>query len=402
VLLVDINLPRRQLFRLMGRTGFKARWCELPQPEAWLAETAGSPASSYREGLGHLVAGQTDTFVRVLINTLPAHLPLLYLEGYRACREWVKRNWDGSHTRTAVTASALIGNETFKFLAAALKERGARLIEVQHGGAYGSARYNPMEVLQKGTGDQVWSWGWGGESANGVKPMPNPNLSLVAQKRRGHSGSGRPFIFYVGNNIPRYHYRTWSCPTAGQGAQYLDWQVRFLKALQTETRAGLIFRPYPLDYGWDLRRRLLDACPGLRLDDPANDYYAELQEASLVVCDMNQTTLLESLAANIPTIAFWDPHLWELRAEAEADFQLLRAAGILHHEPEGAAAAVNDFWPQAADWWNQTGVQQAREQFVQRHALNAPEWARQWSDCLNNIIADTLPEGLDRGRSNHF
>jgi putative transferase (TIGR04331 family) len=117
---------------------------------------------------------------------------------------------------------------------------------------------------------------------------------------------------------------------------------------------------------------------------------------------MNQTTLLESLAANIPTIAFWDPRLWELRAEAEADFQLLRAAGILHHEPEAAAAAVHDFWPQVKDWWNQTGVQQAREQFVQRHALNSPEWARQWCDCLNNIIADKLPEGLDRGRPNHF
>jgi putative transferase (TIGR04331 family) len=210
--------------------------------------------------------------------------------------------------------------------------------------------------------------------------MACPKLSLLAAKRRNKRGKG--YIFYAGNILPRYYYHNWSCPTGPQFREYLDWQIGFLKALNPEVQDRVIFRANPLDWGWGVRQRVQEACPEVRLDDPSNDFYDGLLGASLKVCDMNQTTLLESMAADIPTIAFWDPNRWELRPEAEPYFQQLRDAGILYDSPGEAARAVNCMWPEVDHWWRQPEVQQARRSFAHRYALQSPHWARQWRECL--------------------
>jgi putative transferase (TIGR04331 family) len=390
VLLVDMYQPLRGIMKLMLVTGLQARWCDLPEPERWVQNSA--PAShSQRQDLGNLAYGQDDEFISVLIKTLPANLPLIYLEGYQSCREWVRHVLQRAATKIALTSIGTIGNETYKILAAELHERGAKLVDIQHGGSYGNSWYSPPEILQRKAGNEFWSWGWGEEMA-GVRPMPNPKLSYWASKPRnsGNNSKGvgyQPYIFYVGNNLPRYHFRTWSCPTAQQTLQYLDWTVRFFKGLGPEVMQNLIYRPFPDDYGWAVRQRLQDACPDLRLDSPPGNYYQGLRGASLVVCDMNQTTVLESLAMNIPTIAFWDPHFWEIRPEAEPYFQLLRQAGILHDDPEAAAAAVVNLWPRFEEWWGETERQQIRQKFVQRFALNSPEWAHQWQEQLEDMLS---------------
>ena len=381
-LMVDMYIPPRQLLNFMAQTGFKARWCSMPESEPWVNGAGPDDLHPRRRDLEALTLPQGDTFRSLIIKVLPAHFPLMYLEGYRACRGWVQENWKNEATQAVLTANALHGNEAFKFLAAELHERGAKLIAVQHGGAYGSARYNPVELLEREAADEFWSWGWEG---NAVKPMANPKLSLLAAKRRNRQAAGQGYIFFAGNILPRYYYHNWSCPTGPQFGEYLDWQIGFLKALNPDVQARVIFRANPLDWGWCVRQRIQDACPEVRLDDPRNDFYDGLLGASLKVCDMNQTTLLESMAADIPTIAFWDPNRWELRPEAEPYFQQLRDAGILYDSPGEAAQAVNRLWPEVDDWWRQPEVQQARRNFADRYALQSPNWVRQWQECLRGM-----------------
>jgi putative transferase (TIGR04331 family) len=315
-----------------------------------------------------------------LVKTLPFHLPFIYLEGYRYCRKWVKQKWYKSKIRKIMTASGIEVNEPLKFITAELNKKGVKLIIFQHGGSYGSSRYNPIENIERQASDEYWSWGWG-KQENGVRPMPNPKLSLLALRRRENSKTDKKYILFVGNAVPRYHCRTYSIPIANQGIQYLEWQISFVKELETNIRSKVVFRPFPIDYEWALRQRLQDTCPDLNRDD-SNDYYARLVEASLVVCDMNQTTLLESLGANIPTIAFWNPHFWELRLSAKPYFKLLRDSGILHHTPQEAANAVNCIWPRVEDWWVQSEIQLARQRFVNRYALHSSGWIQKWCKAL--------------------
>ena len=271
-------------------------------------------------------------------------------------------------------------------MAAELKERGSKFVCIQHGGAYGSVRYNPCEVLERRASDEYWSWGWG-KLAEGVRPMPNPKLSRLASGRVPLEKRNKRYIFFPGNLVPRYHYRTGSGPTANQVVQYLEWQIGFLNKLRGDIRVQLIFRPYPKQaFGLSLRERLRDSVPDLNMDNQQDDYYSELLGASLVVCDMNQTSLLESLAANIPTIVFWDENLLELREEAEYYFQLLRDMGILYHSPSEAANAVNTIWPNVENWWQETEVQHARDTFVHHYARNSKEWIKEWRKDMLGML----------------
>jgi putative transferase (TIGR04331 family) len=380
VVMVAMYVPRRDVFKIMWKTRFRARSAQLPKNDEWDVSIKGIQ-NPIRQELASLSVNCRDEFMKVLIKTLPTNFPLLYLEGYPVIQAWAKTCLKNSKAGVFITANAIDGNEPFKVLCAQAKEEGSTLIGVQHGGNYGSAKYNPFERYEREASDEFWSWGWQ-EDEGAIHPMPNPKMSQFAALRKRRKKGGRRRILFIGNIVPRYHYRTWSCPTANQVEAYLDWQVLFLRALHKNIRDSLVFRPYPQDWGWCLRQRLADACPDLNFTDPREDYYAALVAADLVVCDMNQTTLLETLSANIPTIAFWDPNLWELRLDAEDNFNALRNAGILFSKPEDAAAALNERWPNVSVWWDKEQLQAARRDFASRYALTSPDWLSIWTKQL--------------------
>jgi putative transferase (TIGR04331 family) len=381
--LIDLYVPPYNKFRLMLLTGFRTRWYNPPNSEFFKIRTSNGDQHDYRMKLGTLTLRKNSQFGNVLIKTLPSFFPLIFLENYHSCRGWLNRHWQGSSPKTLMTGTSLIGNDSFKFLAAKLSENGSKLIGLQHGGGYGSARYTPLEEHEVRVSDEYWSWGWG-QGQTCIRSMPSPKLSLLAARRRSHSTKIKNYILFVGNNNPRYHYRTWSYHIANQGNEYIDWQIIFLNELQLDIREQLIYRPYPADYGWYFINRLKDKCPDVNIDDRHTSYDEMVSKASLVVCDMNVTGIAESLAANIPTIAFWDRQRNELRPEAEPFFQILRDAGILYHDPGAAAEAVNQKWPELQQWWMQPDVQQAREKFVNRYAYSSGDWEREWCRFLKD------------------
>ena len=380
ILLADMYIPYTALLKITYLTKTSARPALLPSIDD-ISSLESSKYNSARKDLSEIAISTNDEFNRVLVKALPHHLPLIYLEGYDDCRRWVCEIQKRSQVRTYISSNALLTDEVFKFLYAQGKEDGAQGIAVQHGGCYGAAQYNPLERCERSVTDEFWSWGWGGGEES-VRPVPSLKLSFHLKKRTNKNIKHNPYMLFVGNISPRYHYRTWSCPTAGQIENYLNWQIQFLSLLEPQSYNKLIFRPYIQDFGWGIRQRLLSSFQNLNLSKPGQDYYEEMSGSSLIICDMNQTTLLESLAFNIPTIAFWDPNLWELRANAEEDFERLRQVNILHDSPEAAAKVVNTEWLNIESWWTQDEIQNERTRFVNKYALNSSSWFRNWADTM--------------------
>ena len=110
----------------------------------------------------------------------------------------------------------------------------------------------------------------------------------------------------------------------------------------------------------------------------------------LVVIDHLATTLLETLAANIPTILFWDPNRWEVRDEAETYFESLRQVGILWHSPERAAEKLVQIYAEPGSWWDSDDLQTVRRQFVTRYALVQQDWISSWVNNLDAIVAGNV------------
>ncbi len=116
-----------------------------------------------------------------------------------------------------------------------------------------------------------------------------------------------------------------------------------------------------------------------------------LLRSRLFVYTYNSTGFLETLGRNIPTVMFWNPDCWELRAEARPLFETLAGAGIFFQDPVAAAKHVNAVWHDVAGWWSQDSVQSAVRAFCAQYvrSVENPE-----SRLLSALTFDRSSSGL--------
>jgi putative transferase (TIGR04331 family) len=365
---------------------WKTRFRALPL-DVWQTWSFTIPPATFdhrRMGLASLES--SDAFERLFVGTLPHHFPMLYLEGYAQARDEVIRRY-ARVPAVLVSANAWWFNEPFRFVAAEAVEHGSRLIAVQHGGGYGIFRAAPPERHECRIADTFVTWGWGDEGDRRYRNLPHPALSSwLRDSPYGREGRSHRHgsILFVATGHPRYLYRFHSTPVGSQWAEYLDWQLRFLSTLPESLRRHLVFRPYRYDYGHAVRQRINECFAPIRWE-ATRPFARLLRQARIVVIDHCMTTCLEALVANVPTVLFWDPHRWELRAAAESWFEHLRHVGILWDSPEGAAGKAAQIYHEPTVWWESHAVQEARRSVVQRYALARPDWRECWARALTDI-----------------
>ena len=101
----------------------------------------------------------------------------------------------------------------------------------------------------------------------------------------------------------------------------------------------------------------------------------------------NETTYLEALSSNFPSIIFWDPKLYEIRPNVKLPFQKLLDAEILFLDPILAAKKINKIHHNINDWWNTKKVQKAVKYFCRSLAYTEEKIVEIWFKELNNVIS---------------
>ncbi|MFI5350623.1 MAG: hypothetical protein ACHQ2Z_13840, partial [Elusimicrobiota bacterium] len=244
---------------------------------------------------------------------------------------------------------------------------------VQHGGQYGTALWSYSEWHERMIADLYFTWGWS-EDAKTI-PMPAPWLT-DAPPRAAVPGE----ILLVSTADARIPRQLFPAPLSGQWETFFAQRESFLAALPPEALAAARVRLFPVDFRWNERPRLQARFPGLRFS--AGPMSASLSRAALVVTDHPGTTMLETLAWDIPSLHFWDDALWESRPSARRAFEPLRRAGLVHAAPESAARLAADVRRDPAAWWNAPAAREARREFVRRYARADPAWASEWTRVL--------------------
>ncbi len=112
-----------------------------------------------------------------------------------------------------------------------------------------------------------------------------------------------------------------------------------------------------------LRRPYEALFPEVRFD-AVRGFQARLRFAKRMIIDNNVTTVLEALAANVPTIAYWRDDRWEVRLDAEAAFDALRMSAFYIQRPSLQAAHLSGVAANPSRWWGQSEVVNARDAFV--------------------------------------
>jgi putative transferase (TIGR04331 family) len=371
ILLWEISLPRTQLLTYFLASRFLA--VPIFGNKVGLGSSYAVNWNEKRLGLAGLPS--RDEFSALLVQTMPTNFPTLYLEGFE---DFLEKNLSFGKTipKVLMSATGWYSNENLKFLAAYWGEKRAKLCGSQHGGLYGTAKWMPPERHEVEITDRFFSWGWVSPGEKSIKPVANPKISCLAAKRR--NGRSKKHFLLVATSLPRYLYRFHSTPVAELFEEYLAWRNLFLRDLTPANRSNILVRLNPLDYRRDQRERLSDEFPDLRFDDHRVGFLSRLEETQIAIIDNPITTMLESLARDIPTLLFWHPSYWELREEARPFFEKLAEVGIWHSDPRVAARFLNRISGAPGIWWGAPKTRAARGAFVNRFAMGDRQWAKNW------------------------
>lgn len=287
-------------------------------------------------------------------------LPICNLEGFEGLLTASKNvSWPKS-PKFIFTSNNFDTDEIFKIWTATKIVEGTTYIVGQHGSGYGTSRYSypHMEVE---TCDRFLSWGWE-DPINQVTPAFN--FKVKGNRLRGPKSSKHlllvelPSACNVTNWIGSYSFE-----------KYFEQQTTFIDQLTLAIREDIIVRLYQPSIFTEGREieRWKSFNEAIKLDI-GTPFDTLLKEAKLVVFSYDSTGILESLAKNYPTIAFWQNGLENLNDDAIPFYQLLFDVGIFHFSAESAAAKVNEVWENLDDWWGSKEVQDAKDKFCDKYS----------------------------------
>lgn len=364
--LVEMYADPALVRRVAAGSGFGVR--RMPKPRRVRAALG-----ERRLALAGLQVGLAE-LDRLVAATLPSALPAVFLEGYEA--EAARGERLARDARVVVSANGWPFTDPFKYAAGAAAERGARLIAVQHGGGYGMSAWLPFEDHEEAVSDAYFVWGWA-DDARGRENLPSLTLARLARTEPPADGD----LLLITTSHPPYVYRLQSHPLGAQWERYVDDQARFVASLPAALRDRLVVREGQPTFGRDFDGRLAAAHPQVRFDHEL-PFAQALAHARCAVVDHCTTVFLETIALDVPTVAYWEPSLWPMRQSAREPLALLERAGILHETPESAAVLLERVWPDLSAWWNGGDVRDARAQLLTRYALGSPDPVRDWSARL--------------------
>jgi putative transferase (TIGR04331 family) len=325
--------------------------------------------------------GSQDEFEDLLNKLIPLQIPSVYVEDYLNTHRKSIQIFP-KDPEVIVTGTGHFFDEGFKFWAAHQNERGKKLSLLQYGGGAGISRWSVIIDHDLAISDKYFSWGWAEENVSKIAPMPS--IALEKNKQL-YKPDFKGKILCVTTTVPRFSYWMYTNFVAPQILQYIEGLKNLLKLVSPEVYKLFTLRLHPVDMGWCEADRWRDFDPSLDLSLGKQPMHKELAQSQLCICTYNGTTYLETLAANFPTLIFWDPHFNELKDSAIPAHDKLHRAGILHYTPESAANKLNEVCQDTRKWWTSPEVQTARNDFCNQFARTSDNWLAEWRKELKNL-----------------
>ncbi len=321
-----------------------------------------------------------DHFEVLLSAIIMRHLPIVYLEGYKEFRAQVLSKADKNY---GSLLTAQIAGNVCRSIYIAEKHKILNIYSLQHGGGYGVDKVNPSEIYERGVSDFFFTSGWIDDEK--TKPLSNPIF-----KNNYYNYKKRKDILFCINDLPRYVYRLHYIPMGSTYInKYLKDSLEFLSCLKIKN--NIIIRIYPDEnnYGNYTKERVDRIFSGLKYDTAKRPFLNALKYSRLFVSNYFNTTFLEALSNNIPTVVFLNNEIFSFSDHAMPFIIELYSVGILHQTPKSAAAFIDTIYNDIMSWWDSLPVQQARMSFVKKYASCNDDWKSEWCELIRKNINTT-------------
>jgi len=305
-----------------------------------------------------LESGHEGIFENFLVHAIPKYIPRSIIEGHIEIDE--KSRKLPTKPKAIVSFVEHYCGDMFKFWTAQNTEMGTQFFVVQHGGHFDAGAWDLSQDMDYRICDRWFGWG------KRKRPKPyvgafNTKLSGSKNLKRGAMPEG-DLLIELGS-VPKWFYTNMSMPLSGQWDRHDAINLKMVAHLPVCIRNRTVVRLFPQNFGRLQIERWLGVLPSEQVNDGSGSIWSLRRKARLVVSTYNATTYLETFAAKIPTLLFWDPTLWEIGDAASGYYEQLKEVGILHFSEESLVTKISEVWQDTFAWWDSIQVKDARAQF---------------------------------------
>lgn len=316
---------------------------------------------------------ERDQFINLLFATLEYNFPTIYLEGYKQFNARVN-DLNIEIPNAIVTANSIHYNEIFKFFIAKNKSK-TKLFYLQHGGGYGIDKVALSEKIERRFADKFFTYGWS-DNKNTI-PISIPQYQFQQKKHNDN-------ITLILTTMSRYPNGFFYNGSSTNLLKLIKSTEKFL--LHLNNRDNLTIREYPMEFGWNIKQRLLEKNKDIHFNNDIN-YYEQITHSKLNIYNHMHTGYLESMSMNIPTIIIIPMDTYSFRDMAQPFIELLIKNNILFTNPIDAATFINTNISTIDKWWFSENIQVAREKFCNQYVKVSKNWEENWITSIDQSLS---------------
>lgn len=308
-------------------------------------------------------AGQ-DSFKKFARQVVPLLMPRIFLEGYKVAQSNSVRSMLPRNPKVIFTSISQYVDDSFKFWTGNQVNNGTKLFIGEHGG-FAASRFSGSMSYDFSIADKYLSTGWDSKSEPVVCPVGN--FRVPFRKKAFNISPDGPVLVTCGS-MTQYVSDIRSMALGPQTIQNYGHVFDLVDLMTQDQKKQLRIRLHPSDQGWDQKARWLERHPSIQFAEASKSIHKSMSSFRLLIVTYRATVYIDSLMANIPTVMFWDPNLWEVSDCAASIFARLCDAGIFHSSPGSAATHIQKHWNNIPGWWDSEEVQEARLAFLSAYS----------------------------------
>ena len=318
-----------------------------------------------------------ESFIKLYIRY---DLPTSIIEYFDFYNDFVGNN--SLKPKVIISANSYWYSIPKKYWIAERVSEGVKLISTDHGGSLPA--YREHFEFEENISDLRGTWfiPWHSKHIQAppgkllyLKKIYNL-LSIFLPKNHcsviGYSGSGR------------WAHRATFYPLSYQSLSVYEMSMNFFSFLDDKIFNQLKIRPQPHS-GINVKKLYVQNLGDEKVS--TGNYYNFLFKSKVIVCLYPETTYIEAMSLNIPTILLYPKKYFERNKITENIIKDLEKNKMLFNDPIMAANHLNEIWTDPNRWWNSEEVKTVRKKF---HELagngNNRFWLKKWNAIVNSIL----------------
>jgi putative transferase (TIGR04331 family) len=248
-----------------------------------------------------------------------------------------------------------------------------KLVAYQHGGSYGHEKNYFPEIAEKLISDYFATWGWKGKKTLAL-PL-DTDCQYLTKKRK------KPICLFTTISCT---YNFLSYPNNPEMIPNYQMKPTFDLLSKISNKTSTTLRLPPYRHTWregDFFMKIKN----IEIDNHKKSFKQMALRSNFVIHNHFNTTALETLSLNIPTLIFNHRNLQEFNIEANEQVKKLVKANIFFYDHSKLLKFLKKNNYDLKAWWEKKEVQNVRKNFCKIYCNRRTDWAKEWTLRFNLI-----------------